>query len=75
MLFDLLKVLIRGAGVPFIRLDIAVPGPLDVIAENYPIVILAILAVIAVIVILVSRFRRRRQERYGADPSDRSENK
>lgn len=41
-------------------LDAALPGPIDVISENYPIVILAILVIIAVIVVLASRKRRRK---------------
>ena len=40
-------------------LDAALPGPIDVISDNYPIIILAILVIIAVIVVLVSRRRRK----------------
>ena len=39
--------------------DAAMPGPIDVISDNYPIIILAILVIIAVIVVLVSRRRRK----------------
>lgn len=40
-------------------LDVAVPGPVEVISETYPYIILAIVVIIAVIVILVSRKRRK----------------
>ena len=60
MFLDLLNSLIRSIGSRFVQLDAALPGPVDVISENYPIVILALVVVIALIVILVSRVRRRR---------------
>ena len=75
MSFDLIRHIIRSIGSRFVQLDVALPGPVDVISENYPIVILALVVVIALIVILVSRVRRRREKRNEADRSDRSENK
>ena len=75
MILDLLNGIIRSIGSRFILLDAALPGPVDVISENYPIVILALVVIIALIVILVSRVRRRREKRNEADRSDGSENK
>ena len=75
MILDLLTSIIRRIGARLVLLDVALPGPMDVISENYPLIILALAVVIALIVILVSRFRRRKQEKNEGDRPDGSENK
>ena len=67
MFICLLKSIILGIGLPDVLLDAALPGPMDVISENYPIIILALVVVIALIVILVSRHRRRKREKNDAN--------
>ena len=75
MFLDLLNSVIRRIGARLVLLDAALPGPVDVVSENYPIILLALVVVIALIVILVSRYRRRKQKKNEGDRPDGSENK
>lgn len=75
MILDLLTSFIRRIGARLVLLDVALPGPMDVISENYPLIILALAVVIALIVILVSRYRRRKQKKIEGDRPEGSENK
>ena len=67
MILDLLNSIIRRIGARFVLLDAALPGPMDMISEYYPIIILALVVIIALIVILVSRHRRRKREKNDAN--------
>ena len=75
MIPDLLNSIIRRLGARFVLLDAAMPEPVDVISDNYPIIILALVVIIALIVILVSRHRRRKRGKNDVNRSDGSENK
>ena len=75
MFAELLKALIRSIGGSFVLLDAAVPGPLDLIEEFYPILIPVIAVIIALIVILVTRHRRRKREGNDADRPDGSQDR
>ena len=58
MLFDLLKALIRGAGLPFVQLDAAMPGSVLLTVPG----IFLILVLAALAVLIVSLFRRHRRK-------------
>ncbi|MBO4676221.1 MAG: hypothetical protein J5633_01615 [Oscillospiraceae bacterium] len=75
MILDLLNSLIRRIGARSVLMDAALPGPMDMISEYYPIIILALVVIVALIVILVSRYHRRKQKKNEGDRLERSENK
>ena len=75
MFAELLKALFRSTGRGFVLLDAALPGPLDLIEEFYPILIPVFAVIAALIVVLVSRHRRRKRQGNDADRPDGSQDK